>query len=150
MKRPNPPRFKPEVSLVFARRCGRDAQAATLALKRLTIDGMIFTSASPQDTAHREYDKMRAAVLASFPPSWRAAVFCAGPSGDSECNIELKPPISEEAMLAIAAAFERAFPGREVVVNGVPLAEAAGCPGKPWTPHTWPQPCTCCQSLPKR
>ena len=88
------------------------------------ICGMTLTSphdTSPHDKSRDE--KTKEAVLQAFPPSWRQAIFVAGAS-DSQCSIELKPPVTEEAALGIGRAFERAFPGREVTLNGVYLAEA--------------------------
>jgi hypothetical protein len=62
----------------------------------------------------------------------------AGVSDDSTCNIELKPPISESATLAIGKAFEQAFPRRNIIINGLDLEDVPGAWGMPWTPHTWP------------
>ena len=81
---------------------------------------------------------MKEAVLATFRPSWRQAIFVAGVN-DSQCSIELKPSVTEEAALGIGRAFERAFPGREVSLNGLCLADAPGAPGMPWTPWSWPR-----------
>ena len=116
------------------------ALPATSPRYRLMIEGMIHITphdTSPQDKPRDQETKE--AVLATFPPSWRAAISMAGVSGGSTCYIELRPPISEEAALAIGQAFEHAFPGREVILNGLGLAEAPGALGMPWTPHTWPQ-----------
>jgi hypothetical protein len=127
-------RHEPALIAAFAlqaRRASRD--------KRVMIDGMIHIS--PADTSpHDQAREIRDALIASFPPAWRAAISVTGPVGDAEYNIELKPPISEEAALAIGRAFERAFPGREITLNTwAPLAEAAGYPGMPWTPWSWPR-----------
>jgi hypothetical protein len=121
------------------------AKGATTSRNRLMIRVMTLTSShdtSPRNTSPRDKsrdEKTKEAVLATFPPSWRSAVSMAGPSGDSEYNIELRPPISEEAALAIGRAFERAFPGREVTLNTWwTLETAPGAPSTPWSPWSWP------------
>ena len=110
------------------------AQAATIARARPKISAMNFHA--PHDPA-RERETITEAVLATFPPHWRAQIFIAGPA------VELRCPISEEAALAIGNAFQRAFPDHEVSLNGVPLAEAPGYPWMPWTTPVGPR-CVCC------
>lgn len=129
MKRPIIPRVEALVAIT-----------ATSVRYRLMIEGMNYISqhdTSPRDEARDQETKE--AVLATFPPSWRAAIFVAHFLGDT-FNIELKPPISEEAALAIGRAFEKAFPGFEITLNTwFTLAEAPGAVCTPWTPHTWPR-----------
>jgi hypothetical protein len=131
------PRFRP-ISGKPPRVEALVAISATSVRYRLMIEGMNYISqhdTSPRDMARDQETKE--AVLATFPPSWRAAISMAGVSSGSTCYIELRPPISEEAALAIGQAFEHAFPGREVILNGLGLAGAPGALGMPWTPHTW-------------
>jgi hypothetical protein len=111
--------------------CRDVAPIATTAIGRLIIDGV-----SQRDKAR---DEVKEAVLASFPAAWREKIFMAGPSGDSEYNIELWFTISEEAALAIGRAFERAFPGREITLNQWwPLAEALARSATAHAPHRSP------------
>lgn len=119
------------------------AITATSVRYRLMIEGMNYISphdTSPHQAQTREQTgEIRDALIASFPPDWRRAIFVAGVLGDA-FNIELKPPISEEAALAIGRAFEKAFPGFEITLNTwFTLAEAPGAVCTPWTPHTWPR-----------
>ena len=111
MKRPIIPRVEALVAIT-----------ATSVRYRLMIEGMNYISqhdTSPRDEARDQETKE--AVLATFPPSWRAAIFVAHFLGDT-FNIELKPPISEEAALAIGRAFEKHSPVlRSPLTHGLPL-----------------------------
>jgi hypothetical protein len=115
-------------------RLGDVAPIATMACNRPMIRAMTFPSTGPQNTAH---EKMKEAILASFPPRWRRAIFMAGASV-SEISIELRPPVDREAMLTIVRAFQEGFPGLPVVLNGLGLEDALSARCMPWTPESWP------------
>jgi hypothetical protein len=93
MTRPMLPRIKSDMT-AGARAV---AKGATPALTRLMTDGVKLTSPHDQETNE--------AILASLPSAWRESIFLISYANASCVNIELKPPISEVAALAIGKAF---------------------------------------------